>query len=171
MTAPTLRRRGSSSKVNAPAEARGYRHLKHFALWLLTVTALSGCATAHLYPIQGPLASQTPPPIIKMAVSGALNSGTLSATLPNGETCQGTWGLLRQDDPTSNKMSAEWDLVYGQGFFVGHVLGTPQFARASLTGNQGTTLAIEFYRPGQGSAASIIGIAQDNKGNLFKLTF
>ena len=145
--------------------------MKHFALWLLAVTALSGCATAHLYPIQGPLASQTPPPIIKMAVSGALNSGTLSATLPNGETCQGTWGLLRQDDPTSNKMSAEWDLVYGQGFFVGHVLGTAQFARASLTGNQGTTLAIEFYRPGQGSAASIIGIAQDNKGNLFKLTF
>jgi hypothetical protein len=171
MTAPTLRRRGSSSKVNAPAEAQGYRHLKHFALWLLTITALSGCATGHLYPIQGPLASQTPPPIYKMAISGALNSGSLSTTLPSGEICQGTWGLLRQDDPTANKMSAQWDLVYGPGFFVGHVLGNAQFARASLTGNQGTTLAIEFYKPGQGDVTTIKGIAQDNKGNLFKLTF
>jgi hypothetical protein len=145
--------------------------LKHFALLLLTVATLSGCATAHLYPIQGPLASQTPPPIYKMTVSGALNSGSLGATLPNGEICQGTWGLLRQDDPTANKMSAQWDLVYGQGFFVSHVLGSSQFARASLTGNQGTTLAVEFYKPGQGTATSVKGIAQDNNGNLFKLTF
>jgi hypothetical protein len=145
--------------------------LKHLALWLLTVTVLFGCATAHLYPIQGPLASQTPPPIIKVSVNGALNSGTVSTTLPNGETCQGAWGLLRQDDPTSNKMAAQWDLVYGPGFFVGHVLGSSQFARATLTGNQGTTLDLEFYKPGQGNATSIRGIAQDNKGNLFKLTF
>ena len=145
--------------------------MKRFALFLLTVAALSGCAVAHLYPIQGPLASQTPPPIYKMIVGGVLNSGTLNATLPSGETCQGNWALLPQDDPTANKMSAQWDVVYGQGFFVGHVLGNAQFARASLTGNQGTTLDVEFYKPGQGSVTSIKGIAQDNKGNLFKLTF
>jgi hypothetical protein len=140
-------------------------------LLLLTVVTLSGCATAHLYPVQGPLAAQTPPPIYKMTVTGALNSGTLSASLPNGEVCQGTWALLRQDDPTANTMAAQWDLVYGQGFFVGNVLGSAQFARASMTGNEGTTLAVEFYKPGQGSALTIKGIAQDNKGNLFKLTF
>jgi hypothetical protein len=145
--------------------------LKHLALLLLTVATLSGCATAHLYPIQGPLASQTPPPIYQMTVSGTLNSGSLSATLPSGEICKGTWGLLRQDDPTANKMSAQWDVVYGPGFFVANVLGNSQFARASLTGNQGTTLAVEFYKPGQGNVTSIKGIAQDNKGNLFKLTF
>ena len=58
--------------------------------------------------------------------------------------------------------TAQWDLVYGPGFFVGHVLGTSS-SRASLTRNQGTTLAVEFYKPGQGDVTSIKGIAQDNK--------
>ncbi len=124
----------------------------------------------HLYPIQGPLATQTPLPIYSITLSGILNSGTLSATVQNGEVCQGNWTQIKQDDPSANKMSAQWDLVYGQGFFVAHVLGNPVFARAVLTGHQGTTLNVEFYDPKPGDFTTVKGIAQDSKGNLYKLT-
>jgi hypothetical protein len=147
--------------------------LKHLALWLLTATLLTGCLVmvpGHLYPIQGPIATQTPLPIYSITLSGILNSGTLSATVQNGEVCQGNWTQIKQDDPSANKMSAQWDLVYGQGFFVAHVLGNPVFARAVLTGPQGTTLNVEFYDPKPGHVTTVKGIAQDSKGNLYKLT-
>ena len=174
MTAPTLRRRGSSSKVNASVGLEDDRILKHLAMGLLTVTLLSGCMVmvpGHLYPIQGPLASQTPPPIYKITLSGVLNSGTLSATVDNGEVCQGNWTQIKQDDPTASQMSAQWDAVYGPGFFVANVLGNPVFARAVLTSPKGTTLNVQFYDPKPGDITAVIGIAQDSKGNLFKLTF
>jgi hypothetical protein len=42
-------------------------------------------------------------------------------------------------------MVAVWDTIYGHGFYVAHVLGTPQFARATLTGDKGTTVELEVY--------------------------
>jgi hypothetical protein len=44
----------------------------------------------------------------------------------------------------ANAMAAGWDPVYGGGFFTAQVLGTPLFAR---------------------------GVAADNQGNVYKLTF
>jgi hypothetical protein len=174
MTAPAFRRRGNSSKVNAPVGLKDNRILKRLALGLLTVILLSGCMVmvpGHLYPIQGPLASQTPPPIYKITLSGVLNSGSLSATVDNGEVCQGNWTLIKQDDPTASQMTAQWDAVYGQGFFVAKVLGTPVFARAVLTSPKGATLNVQFYDPKPGDITAVVGIAQDSKGNLYKLTF
>ena len=148
--------------------------MKHLALGLLTATLLTGCLVmvpGHLYPVQGPLVSQTPLPIYTITLNGVLNSGTLSATVQNGEVCHGNWTQIKQDDPSANKMSAQWDLVYGQGFFVAHVLGNPVFARAVLTSPQGTTLNVEFYDPKPGDVTAVKGIAQDSKGNIYKLTF
>jgi hypothetical protein len=105
-----------------------------------------------------------------MTLSGILNSGTLSVTLQGGEVCKGSWSQVRQDDPSGNKMAAQWDAVYGQGFFVAHVLGNPVFARASLTCNQGSTLSLELYDPNPGNILTTVGIAQDGTGNLYKMT-
>jgi hypothetical protein len=140
--------------------------LKYFALALLTATLLTGCVMAgHLYPVQGPLASRTPLPIFNIGVD--LNAGSMSATLQNGEVCMGPWAQLLRDDPSANRMSAQWDAVYGQGFFVAHVLGSFALGRGLLTGPQGTTLNVETFNP---TAGDFKGVAQDDKGNLYKMT-
>jgi hypothetical protein len=148
--------------------------LKHLLLLLFAAALLTGCLVmvpGHLYPIQGPLATQNPPPVYPVVISGVLTTGKLSATLQNGEVCNGSWSQIKQSDPTANTMAAQWDLVYGQGFFVANVLGNPVFARAALTSPQGTTLNVEFYDPKPGNVNAVVGIAQDSRGNLYKLTF
>jgi hypothetical protein len=139
----------------------------------LPAMLLSGCLVmvpGHLYPVQGPLSLESPAPIYKFTLSGVYKSGTLSATLPDGEVCKGDWSAIAQDDPSAKQFSAQWDAVYGTGFFVANVLGNPVFAGAILTGNKGTTLNVQFYDPVPGQVNAVKGIAQDNKGNLFKLT-
>jgi hypothetical protein len=141
---------------------------------LLAATVLGGCVVqlpGHLYPVEGPLAARTPMPIYAVSLSGVLTSGTLSATLPDGEVCRGRWAAVRKDDPTASAMAGDWDRVYGPGFFVANVLGSAVFARAVLVGTQGTTLNTEMYDPTPGEVARLTGIARDNDGNVFKLTF
>jgi hypothetical protein len=140
---------------------------------LLAVMPLSGCVVmvpGHLYPVQGPLAGATPPPIYRLTMNGIYDSGTLAATLPDGEKCAGNWSAISPNDPKARQMSAAWDSVYGAGFFVRHVLGSRVFARAVLTGNRGTILNVQFYDPKPGDVAAVVGVANDNSGNLFKLT-
>jgi len=142
--------------------------LKYFALALalLTATLLTGCAaTGHLYPVTGPLATQTPLPIFSLQFNRAV--GSISATLQNGEVCNGNWAPLLPNDPSANRMSAQWDAVYGQGFFVAHILGSASLGRGLATGPQGTTLNVETFNP---TPEDFKGVAQDNKGNLYKLT-
>ena len=141
---------------------------------LCIANLLAGCMVmvpGHLYPIQGSLSTQNPVPIYKMTLNGLLGSGSLSATLQNGEVCSGSWAPVRQDDPSAGSMSGEWDSVYGSGFFVGNVLGNRAFMRAVLTGTKGTILNVELYEPTPGVFANVKGVAKDNKGNVFKLTF
>jgi hypothetical protein len=148
--------------------------MRQLVLSVFTATLLTGCLVmvpGHLYPVQGSLAAQTPVPIYKVTLNGVLQSGSLTATLNNGEVCKGSWAAVHQDDPTAGNMSVEWDSVYGAGFFVANVLGNPVFARAVLIGTQGTTLNVEFYDPTPGQVIGVKGVAKDNKGNIFKLTF
>jgi len=148
--------------------------LRVLSVILSTATVLSGClimVTGHLYPIQGPAAAQNPPVIYKVVINGVALSGTMTATLENNESCSGTWHQVAQADSTAGQMSAQWDQVYGQGFFVANVLGNPVFARAILTCKQGTSLNIEFFELIAGNFAGAKGVSQDSKGNLYKVTF
>ena len=145
--------------------------MKQPVLVALIATLLAGCMVmvpGHLYPVQGSLAAQTPVPVYKVTLSGVMESGTMSATLQDGEVCKGSWAPVRQDDPSAGSMSVEWDSVYGAGFFVANVFGNRVFARAVLLGTKGTTLNVEFYDPTPGQIANVRGIAKDN---IFKLTF
>jgi hypothetical protein len=145
------------------------------AVIVSTATLLSGCLVmvpGNLYPIQGPAATaQNPPAIYSVVINGIANSGTMTATLQNNESCSGAWNQVNQRDNSAGQMSAQWDQVYGPGFFVANVLGNPIFARAVLTCKQGTTLNIEFFEHDPGAFAGTKGIGQDSKGNLYKVTF
>jgi hypothetical protein len=166
--------------------------MTRLALSLLMTVALSGCilsvgVPAHLYPVEGPAASQTPPPIYKLSlfmIAVVAGTGRLSATLPDGEVCHGDLETLARNDPSSRSMEPDWDRVYGQGFFVATLLGKDR-GRATLTSDKGACLHIELFNPhlhnGSFAIARVItpehseygveGVARDEHGNLFKLTF
>jgi hypothetical protein len=130
------------------------------ALLLLAALLVSGCVAGHLYPVQGPLSAQTPPPIYRVRMD---NLDIVSVTLGSGDVCRGMWSNLPKEDPTSRDLSVEWDLVYGKGFFLANVFGNIGLARAMLTCTKDTTVNVEF--------TSDKGVAKDSNGNVFKLTF
>src|SRR2546430_44551 len=151
-------------------------------------TLLVSCpATARPYPVQGPLAAQTPAPVLVGRISGAFYSGTMTITGLQGEVFQGRWKAVKQPAkstaapsaaPADSDMAPLWDSVYGSGFYVAHVLGTRLYARASLAGKTGDSLKVEFYRPEGGGNSeavpilgSVRGVAKDGKGNVYKVTF
>jgi hypothetical protein len=151
-------------------------------LAMLGALLLSGCATARFYPVQGPLAAQTPAPVLVGKIKGAFNSGSVSVTLSDGETCQGRWTTVVRpskstDSPAAGAgdLATEWDTVYGSGFYVSHVLGARLHAKAILSGNKGANLSLEMFKPDDfnkaESAAAIRGVAKDDKGNVYKVTF
>jgi hypothetical protein len=154
-------------------------------LLLVGVSFLSGCrATARLYPVQGPLSAQAPTPVFLAKVTGAFNSGNMSVVLGDGEVCKGRWSTVpRAEAPKgaaianslpTDGMSSAWDTVYGSGFYVSHILGTRLYARSVLTGDRGTVLNVEMYRPAEKESNirdSIKGVAKDNKDNIYKLAF
>jgi hypothetical protein len=144
--------------------------MKRIAGTLLVCFALTGClATGHLYPVGGPLSSQSPIPTY--TVSLAAPPGYLTTTLADGETCKGSSVQVAPTDPSARDHAADWDTVYGAGFFQAHVLGNPALERGALTGAKGTCLEFELYMSRPGQVTSIKGVAKDDKGNVFKLTF
>ena len=94
---------------------------------IAVVTALGGCAVnvpGHLYPVQGPLSKDSVPPIYAVTIHGSsLPSGSLEVHMAQGTICSGAWKAVSQQDPSARQMSADWDAVYGSGYFVANVLG------------------------------------------------
>jgi hypothetical protein len=158
--------------------------MKHpVLLGILCVSLLSGCsATARLYPVSGPLSQHNPTPVYVGKITGMVDSGNFSVVLENGEVCKGQWLTVSRPNASSNasatpaqeNLAAEWDSVYGAGFYVAHVLGARLYGRGTATGNSGTVLNFEIYRPEDAQnvpRGSIKGVAKDNKGNVYKLSF
>jgi hypothetical protein len=135
---------------------------------------LGGCAVmvpGHLYPVQGPLSKLSMPPIYAVSMNGSfLPSGSLTIHMAQGIKCSGTWKAVSQQDPSANQMSAEWDEVYGSGYFVANVLGERTFARSAPTCSDSGKLSVEFLVVKPGVPSSTIGVVSDGVGNLFKLT-
>lgn len=66
-------------------------------------------------------------------------------------------------------MTADWDKVYGPGYYDARVLGTKLYARATLTGNEGTTMHVELNNE-HNIPDHTEGAAEDNHGNIFKVS-
>ena len=165
---------------------------RSLVLVLLCLPTLGGCVSARLYPVKGPLSLQTPVPVYKVKISGlVVPAGSFSAVLGSGEVCKGKWKLVLGSrtpkpgapgtDPPLPDLAADWDTVYGTGYYSNKVLGTSWFLRGVATSTRGTTLNLEMFidesHPGPGPADAtntyyeIAGVAKDNQGNLYKLAF
>ena len=141
-----------------------------------------GCShTYRLYPVQGPLAGQTPSLVLFAKITGALQSGSISVILNDGEVCNGSWTRVppvqvprdatAANAPATNRMSSEWDTVYGSGFYVAHIVGAKYYFQAVVSGNLGTVLNFEMYTANGVGALFTNGVATDNKGNIYKLVY
>jgi hypothetical protein len=150
---------------------------------LTTAAVLAGCMSLSVpggfSPVQGPLSQESPVPTYTAKMSGLL-SGTIAVTLANGEVCRGPWAFVSKTlpDNTSNSnaaspfppnLAADWDLVYGTGFHTAHVVGNKLYARATLTGNIGTIMYVEISNESN-TRGNTKGVAQDNHGNVFKVS-
>src|SRR6202162_1038785 len=158
---------------------------------LLSTSLMLGCASARMYPVRGPLASESPQAVYPAKITGLLYSGDIKITVANGEVCKGHWTLVKggssaaaapanatppsasEDSSVAEGMPVAWDTVYGQGYYVARVLGQRLYAHSIVTGNRGTILNVEFYRLNNGAnaAADFHGVAKDNRGDIFKLAF
>ncbi len=149
---------------------------------VLGLSLMSGCTAAvRLYPVQGPLSVRAPVPVFSGRLTGLMNSGGVSFVVGDGEVCKGRWtrvvpvktankGAAKVSSPLSEGMPAVWDTVYGSGYYVAHVLGATLYAEAAITGDRGTVLDVEFYRPNPGGEqVRILGVAKDSKDNIYKL--
>jgi hypothetical protein len=156
---------------------------RKFVLFLLAASFTSGCiAFARFYPVQGPLSNQTPVPVYKAKLTGGFTSGSMSLNLGSGDVCKGSWAEAHTESPSpatgtpvppsAMTMPAVWDAVYGQGFYVAHILGAKLFARAQATCQSGATINVEMYRRDSNrpdTPIEIHGVAKDSKDNIYKV--
>jgi hypothetical protein len=144
-------------------------------LALVVFCALFDGALAHaqqLYPVQGPATAKTPPPVFAAKLTGSYK---ITVAQEGGESFQGKWtstvasfanakaaGSAASFPPQPN-LSFAWDVVYGQGYFVANILGYG-IGQATLTGDRGTVLQLEFVN-------DRFGVAVDSKGNIYKIVW
>lgn len=121
----------------------------------------------YLHPVKGPMMNQYPNAAIT-GFSTGFSSGSISFQLPSGETCKGTWEPIPQVQSDSS-LASYWDLIYGEGYFTKHVLGSKWRGKSKLIGNKGSEFLLEFYR-GIPEDSPLLGIAKDTAGNVYKVT-
>jgi hypothetical protein len=152
-----------------------------FALLNVCMILTSAAAFGQkLYPVQGPLASLTTPPVFSGQIrrpmfGGALPTLLKSWTLTNGEVLPGKCVAVKatsvntktpgtpESYPPQPNLAFAWDAVYGQGYFAAHILGG-KIWQGIFTGNQGTVLQVEILDQQHGAAV-------DNKGNVYKVVW
>jgi len=144
------------------------------SLILLTACSfLSGCMSANvsMYPIEGPYSKTTPLPVVKATAIGVENnSGPIKATLPDGQTCQGTWSSVapQTGQVSTGALFTQYGAVFGSTVSRGIMPGVNK-GQAFMTCSKGTTVDAEYYT-GSGTANGY-GIAKDSNGNVFKMLF
>jgi hypothetical protein len=144
---------------------------------------LSGChADAKLYPIQGPLAQLSPPPVFAAKVTGGVKVNNFYAAITDGEkvSCAFTNGVGKQrysdphppEDLGPFNMAPAWDAVYGSNFYEAHIVGVHDpYYWCSATGDKGTTLHVAIQvgvNTNLSASQNVKGVVQDDKGNIYK---
>lgn len=144
--------------------------LGYFASALAAV--LAGCSTtARLYPVEGPLSSQVPIPVITATVSGITgNNGPIGMTMPDGSTCSGEWSSAAASQVSfgSGSLIGTYGATYFQGVTIGAGKGQNP-GRAIANCSDGNQIEVEFVT-GAGTATGF-GIARDRRANVFRVLF
>ena len=160
---------------------------------ILTSCLVSGAIPAFgqkLYPLQGPLASQTPPPVFTGQVKrpmfglGAEVKLLKSWTVANEEVLEGkctevtaasantkTPGAPESYPPQPN-LAFAWDAIFGSGYFAAHILGGKVW-QGIFKGEKGTILQVELREQLGPERINdhYRGAAVDNKGNVYKVVW
>ena len=144
---------------------------------------LTGChAYARLYPIQGPLAQLSPPPVFAAKVTGGVKVNNFYATISDGEKVNCAFtnsvGKQRYSDPQPPaglgpfNMAPAWDAVYGNKFYEAHIVGVHDpYYWCSATGDKGTILHVAIQvgvNTNLSASQNVKGVVQDDKGNIYK---
>lgn len=131
---------------------------------------LGGCVavtTGSFSPVRGPLAEQKPAPSFPAHMTGAL-SGEITVNPPGDGSCTGAWSLLGTQQQTFD-LSADWDLIYGAGYYTAHVLGAREFVRTTLKCTGGSVIRTELSNE-TNTRSNTFGVAEDDHGNVFKVS-
>ncbi|MDZ4394450.1 MAG: hypothetical protein U1B82_15940 [Cypionkella sp.] len=139
---------------------------------ILTVTACGSSSDMQLYPIAGPLASQTPPAVIHAkAETTEETSGALTFRLADRTKCSGTWSALAPK-VVSRTRGVSLTLRGGPG---GKYDNSTESVGGINTGEiyavckDGTKVQGTFVMGS--STTSGTGSATDTRGNTYKLLF
>ena len=157
---------------------------KKLCFVLLASSLMFGCSQPMwLHPVKGPLAAQTPPPVLTAKFTGN-RSGSISITLSDGEICKGRWtrvpylktprGAYKVHASTTDEMSSAWDAAKWPGFYKSTVLNAEFYAQAVVTGNRGSVFHVEMYQENptnDGTSFATEGVAKDDKGNIYKMNY
>jgi len=124
-----------------------------------------------MFPAEGPLRSEKPSPVLTATAENiSSNSGKFYVIYPNGDECVGRWASI-----APQMTSVGWGSLFNQyGALTGVSAATtnaPGINRGEAIANcaSGNRLEVEFYT-GSGTASGV-GIAKDDRGNVFKLIF
>lgn len=147
------------------------RHTALAAFACLTLTACGSSNEMKLYPTAGPLAAQTPPPVIRITASNVGGtSGELSFRLPDGPRCKGTWSTV-----APRVITRERGINLSIRDLGGRLGGSNEDVAGVNNGEiyavcrDGTTVQGSFV-VGSGTASGN-GTATDSLGNAYKLLF
>jgi hypothetical protein len=172
--------------VNAILTGKGGMMKARLLVIALALSTFTGCLTAlnaRMYPVKGALAAQAPRPVLAARIALRQN-GEISLTLADGETAKGRWTEARPIwSPNRaagsvlspyDEMAALWDSIYGPGYYEAQVLHSQVHAQATVNGNKGTVLNVEFLREEEQRYRStcfvLLGVAKDSNGNIYKIT-
>ena len=161
----------------------GFSALSIAASVALCTLILTGChAYAKLYPVQGPLAQLSPPPVFAAKVTGGVKVNNFYATIADGEkvSCAfvNSGGKQRFSDPqppatpSPFNMAPAWDAVYGSKFYEAHILVVHDpYYWCAAAGDKGTTLHVAIQvglNTNLSASQNVKGVVQDDKGNIYK---
>lgn len=129
---------------------------------------LGGCSTtANLYPVQGPMSERRPLPVIVATADGITgNTGNLTLTMPDGESCSGKWSSVA---PTMSGVGLFSQYGATAGFVISGIQPGVNKGQAFMTCSNGTSVDAEFFT-GSGTANGY-GVARDSNKNVYKMLF
>jgi hypothetical protein len=145
-----------------------------FGVAALSVLALAGCGGAKdmkLYPTLGPLAAQTPPPVVVAKASNADgNSGELRFRLPDGPRCSGTWtSVAPRVESQERGINLSIRDLGGRLGRSSETVGGVNTGEIYAVCRDGTRVQGHFIM-GSGTTSGT-GTATDTLGNTYKILF
>lgn len=159
-----------NSHSSFPCIGTAMRHIKLIAV--VCGLSVSACSTdVSMFPIEGPVTSKRPLPVLVARADGITgNTGNLTMTLADQQTCSGKWSSAAPQFAAvaSTSLFSQYGNAAGLSVIAGNMPGVNR-GEAFLTCSRGTTVQAEFYT-GSGTANGY-GVAKDSDGNVYKMLF